>query len=161
MEPFTASEPPVLFKCGHVACQKSCASNRYCAVCSSHGNSITQDPFNALLSYYNNDLQKASYKSYNFCIMKKTGAGKGEVIENVYGGSTVAELLNSSQDFKYFLQVTGDNTGIVMNGKAFIYDQVKNRRLCDIQTLKLQENDGTTKRINEVSYVNRSLGGLS
>jgi len=93
--------------------------------------------------------------------MKKTGAGKGEVIENVYGGSTVAELLNSSQDFKYFLQVTGDNTGIVMNGKAFIYDQVKNRRLCDIQTLKLQENDGTTKRINEVSYVNRSLGGLS
>jgi len=48
-----------------------------------------------------------------------------------------------------------------MNGKAFIYDQVKDKRLCDIQNLKLQANDGTTKRINEVSYVNRSLGGLS
>ena len=32
--------------------------------------------------------------------MKKTGAGKGEVVENVYGGSTVAELLDSSQDFR-------------------------------------------------------------
>jgi len=100
MEPFTASEPPVLFNCGHVACQKSCASNRYCAVCNSSNKSITQNPFNALLAYYNTDLQKATSKSYNFCIMKKTGAGKGEVVENVYGGSTVAELLDSSQDFR-------------------------------------------------------------
>jgi hypothetical protein len=77
----------------------------------------------------------------------------------VYGGSTVAELLNGCQDFKYFLQATGDNTGIVMNGKAFIYDRVKNTRLCDIKNLRLEANDGSSKRINEISYINRSLGG--
>ena len=121
MEPFTSSEPPVLYNCGHVACMNTCAPTRFCAVCNSQGKNIVKNPFNTLLAYYSKDLQKASYKSYNFCIMKKTGAGKGEVIEDVYGGSTVAELLLSSQDFKYFLQATGDNTGIVMNGKAFIY----------------------------------------
>lgn len=137
MEPFTYDEPPSLFACGHVVCYYTCADTTYCPVCHSLGNELVANPFYTLLQYFD-ELQTSEYEYYNFCLVKKNGTGKGVIVEDVCGDSGVEDLMVQSQDFiNFFYAAGGNNVRLVLNGKVFKFNDIRDVRLCDIPDLRL------------------------
>ena len=91
--------------------------------------------------------------------MKRTGAGKGLVIESVPGSSTIGELLSQSPDFNTFFSKTGPKTSIVLNNKGLLYDVVKGMQIAEVKGVSLTPSTNGNKRINEISFYNSYLGG--
>ncbi|MCB0368717.1 MAG: hypothetical protein KDD45_04535 [Bdellovibrionales bacterium] len=157
MEPFSPTSIPALLICGHVVCQ-SCLPEGICMVCNSKKN-VKVNPFKTLLVYYNKQTSSSFESSYNFSIVKKTGSGQGIVVESVPGTTTIGQLLGNSPDFNAFLSMTGHKTAIRINNKGLHYESVKNTPIAEIRNLTLIPSGYGCKRVNEISYYNRELGG--